>query len=90
MDRSIITVTGHNKVGIISKISTELAAHNVSILDITQTIRQGIFNMMMIVDTSESDIAFDELRSNLNVLADEMGVHILCQKEEIFDKMHRV
>ena len=90
MDRSIITVTGRNKVGIISKISTELAAHNVSILDITQTIRQGIFNMMMIVDTSESDIAFDELRSNLNVLADEMGVHILCQKEEIFDKMHRV
>ena len=90
MDRSIITVTGHNKVGIISKISTELAAHNVSILDITQTIRQGIFNMMMIVDTSESDIAFDELRSSLNALADEMGVHILCQKEEIFDKMHRV
>ena len=90
MDRSIITVTGHNKVGIISKISTELAAHNVSILDITQTIRQGIFNMMMIVDTSESDIAFDELRSNLNTLAEEMGVHILCQKEEIFDKMHRV
>ena len=90
MDRSIITVTGRNKVGIISKISTELAAHNVSILDITQTIRQGIFNMMMIVDTSESDIAFDELRSSLNTLADEMGVHILCQKEEIFDKMHRV
>lgn len=90
MDRSIITVTGHNKVGIISKISTELAAHNVSILDITQTIRQGIFNMMMIVDTSESDIAFDELRSSLNALAEEMGVHILCQKEEIFDKMHRV
>ncbi|MBO4466128.1 MAG: ACT domain-containing protein [Bacteroidales bacterium] len=90
MDRSIITVTGHNKVGIIAKITTELAAHNVSILDITQTIRQGIFNMMMIVDTSESDIAFDELRSSLNALADEMGVHILCQKEEIFDKMHRV
>ena len=90
MDRSIITVTGRNKVGIISKISTELAAHNVSILDITQTIRQGIFNMMMIVDTSESDIAFDELRSSLNTLADEMGVHILCQKEEIFDKMHRI
>lgn len=90
MDRSIITVTGINKVGIIAKITTELAAHNVSILDITQTIRQGIFNMMMIVDTSESDIAFDELRSSLGSLADAMGVHILCQKEEIFDKMHRV
>lgn len=90
MDRSIITVTGLNKVGIIAKITTELAAHNVSILDITQTIRQGIFNMMMIVDTSESDIAFDELRSSLGALADQMGVHILCQKEEIFDKMHRV
>ena len=90
MDRSIITVTGRNKVGIIAKITTLLAQHNVSIMDITQTIRQGIFNMMMIVDTSESDIAFDELRSSLNALADEMGVHILCQKEEIFDKMHRV
>ena len=90
MDRSIITVTGLNKVGIIAKITTELAAHNVSILDITQTIRQGIFNMMMIVDTSESNIAFDELRAALAALAEEMGVHILCQKEEIFDKMHRV
>lgn len=90
MDRSIITVTGRNKVGIIAKITTELAAHNVSIMDITQTIRQGIFNMMMIVDTSGSDIAFDELRASLGALAEEMGVHILCQKEEIFDKMHRV
>lgn len=90
MDRSIITVTGLNRVGIIAKITTLLAQHNVSIMDITQTIRQGIFNMMMIVDTSESDIVFDELRSALNALADEMGVHILCQKEEIFDKMHRV
>ena len=59
-------------------------------MDITQTIRQGIFNMLMIVDTSESTIAFDELRAALAALADEMGVHILCQKEEIFDKMHRV
>lgn len=90
MDRSIITVTGINKVGIIAKITTKLAACNVNILDITQTIRQGIFNMMMIVDTSEANIAFDELRSALAALADEMGVHILCQKEEIFDKMHRV
>ena len=90
MDRSIITVTGRNRVGIIAKITTLLAQHNVSIMDITQTIRQGIFNMMMIVDTSESDIVFDELRSALGALADEMGVHILCQKEEIFDKMHRV
>lgn len=90
MDRSIITVTGRNRVGIIAKITTLLAEHNVSIMDITQTIRQGIFNMMMIVDTSESDIVFDELRSALGALADEMGVHILCQKEEIFDKMHRV
>ena len=90
MDRSIITVTGRNKVGIIAKITTLLAHHNVSIMDITQTIRQGIFNMLMIVDTSESDIAFDDLRAALAALAEEMGVHILCQKEEIFDKMHRV
>ncbi|MBO4611274.1 MAG: ACT domain-containing protein [Bacteroidales bacterium] len=90
MDRSIITVTGRNRVGIIAKITTLLAQENVSIMDITQTIRQGIFNMLMIVDTSESTIAFDELRAALAALADEMGVHILCQKEEIFDKMHRV
>ena len=90
MDRSIITVTGRNKVGIIAKITALLAQHNVSIMDITQTIRQGIFNMLMIVDTSESDIAFDDLRAALADLAEEMGGHILCQKEEIFDKMHRV
>ena len=90
MDRSIITVTGRNRVGIIAKITTLLAQENVSIMDITQTIRQGIFNMLMILDTSESTIAFDELRAALAALADEMGVHILCQKEEIFDKMHRV
>lgn len=90
MDRSIITVTGKNAVGIIAQITTELAHDNVNVLDITQTIRQGIFNMMMIVDISGANVAFDELVSRLGALADQMGVHILCQKEEIFDRMHRV
>lgn len=90
MDRSIITVVGRNQVGIIAKISAELAQDNVNVLDITQTIRQGIFNMMMIVDTSESPLPFDGFVSRLTALAEQMGVRILCQKEEIFDKMHRV
>ena len=90
MDKSIITVVGRNQVGIIAKISAELAEDNVNVLDISQTIRQGIFNMMMIVDTSESPLAFDEFVGKLSALAEQMGVRILCQKEELFDKMHRI
>ena len=90
MNRVIITVVGKDTVGIIAGICTYLASHGINILDISQTILQGIFNMMMIVDVSKADISFDELSDGLDDVGEEKGVNIKCQREEIFTSMHRV
>lgn len=90
MDRTIITVVGKDTVGIIARVCTYLADRKINILDITQTIVQGFFNMMMIVDTSEMDTDFTSLSEGLGKLEEEIGVQIKCQKEEIFDMMHRI
>lgn len=90
MEKSVITVVGKDTTGIIAKSSTYLYQHNVNILDIAQTIVGGIFNMMMIVDTEKMDISYIELVAGLKTLAEEVGVDIRCQKEEIFDMMHRI
>ena len=83
MKRTIITVVGKDTVGIIAKVCTYLA-------DISQTIVQGFFNMMMVVDTTTMEKAFGDMADELAVLGEEIGVVIKCQKEEIFDKMHRI
>lgn len=90
MKKTIITVIGKDTVGIIAKVCTYLADNGINILDISQTIVQGYFNMMMIVDTAESSIASAELTEELSALGNEIGVLIKCQKEEIFDMMHRI
>ena len=90
MKKTIITVVGNDTVGIIAKVCTYLADNNVNILDISQTIVQGYFNMMMIVDISGSKTSFDDMAHELDKLGQEIGVKILCQREEIFEKMHRV
>lgn len=90
MDKSVITVVGKNSVGIIARISAVLAEDNIGILEISQTINDGIFNMMMIVDSAESRVSFDELCQHLQSAASELGVIVLCQKEEIFYKMQRI
>ena len=89
MKRSIITVVGKDTVGIIAKVCTYLAENQVKILDISQTIVQGYFNMMMIVDTGKVE-SFERLTGELAALGEEIGVVIKCQQEEIFDKMHRI
>ncbi|MEI3519877.1 ACT domain-containing protein [Laedolimicola intestinihominis] len=89
MKRSIITVVGKDTVGIIAKVCTYLAENQVNILDISQTIVQGYFNMMMIVDTGKVE-SFEKLTGELAALGEEIGVVIKCQQEEIFDKMHRI
>ena len=89
MKRSIITVVGKDTVGIIAKVCTYLAETQVNILDISQTIVQGYFNMMMIVDTGKVE-SFERLTGELAALGEEIGVVIKCQQEEIFDKMHRI
>ena len=89
MKRSIITVVGKDTVGIIAKVCTYLAENQVNILDISQTLVQGYFNMMMIVDTGKVE-SFERLTDELAALGEEIGVVIKCQQEEIFDKMHRI
>ena len=89
MKRTIITVVGKDTVGIIAKVCTYLAQNGVNILDISQTIVQGFFNMMMIVDTGNVK-SFESLSHELEQIGDEIGVNIKCQHEEIFDRMHRI
>ena len=90
MKKTIITVVGKDTVGIIARVCTYLAESRINIEDITQTIVQGYFNMMMVVDTSQSVKHFGEISDELHKLGEEIGVVIQCQKEEIFDKMHRI
>ncbi len=89
-DKVIITVVGKDTVGIIARICTYLAENGVNVLDITQTIVSGFFNMMMIVDINASTHSFGELQNDLNALGEEIGVQVKAQKEEIFEKMHRL
>lgn len=90
MKRTIITVVGKDTVGIIAGVCTYLAENKINIEDISQTIVQGFFNMMMIVDTKNSDKSFGDMADDLEALGEKIGVSIKCQKEEIFDKMHRI
>lgn len=90
MNKTIITVVGKDTVGIIAKVCTYLADNQINILDISQTIVQGFFHMMMIVDTNEMKKHFGEMADELKELGESIGVDIKCQKEEIFDKMHRI
>ena len=90
MSKAIITVVGKDTVGIIAKVCTYLAENHLNILDISQTIVQGYFNMMMIVDTNQMQKTFGDMADELAALGEEIGVVIKCQKEEIFDKMHRI
>lgn len=88
--RTIITVVGKDVVGIIAKVCTYLADNGINVLDISQTIVQEYFNMMMIVDFNNSRKPFAECQKELANLGESIGVDIKCQREEIFEKMHRI
>ena len=90
MKKTIVTVVGHDTVGIIAKVCTYLAEHHINVLDISQTIIQGYFNMMAIVDTANSDIEAKELSDGLKAIGESLGVIIRCQHEDIFNMMHRL
>lgn len=90
MERIIITVVGKDTVGIIAKVCTYLANAKINVLDISQTIVSGYFNMMMVADRANSDVDFNKCQEELNALGKEIGVEIKCQKEEIFEMMHRI
>lgn len=90
MNKTIITVVGKDAVGIIAAICTYLSEHSINILDISQTIVGGYFNMMMIVDTTESGTSFTAMSDDLRAVGEAKGVVVHCQKEEIFQQMHRI
>ncbi|MCT4596594.1 MAG: ACT domain-containing protein [Vallitalea sp.] len=90
MKKGIITVVGKDRVGIISDVCTFLAESNINILDISQTIVQDYFNMMMIVDVNNISKSFGEVVDELDELGQNIGVTIKLQHEDIFRKMHRL
>ena len=90
MKKTIITVVGKDSVGIIAKVCTYLADKGINILDISQTIVDGFFNMMMIVDFESVDLKFVVIAGELEKMGEEIGCVIRVQREEIFDKMHRL
>ena len=90
MKKSIITVVGKDTVGIIARVCAYLADNNINILDISQTIVQGYFNMMMIVDLSGCSENFEKIADSLEKTGTQIGVIVKCQREDIFDSMHRI
>ena len=90
VDKVIITVVGKDTVGIIAKVCTDLSEHHINGLDSSQTIGAGFVNMRMIVDMSQSSRTFGDCQKDLDAVGEQIGVSIKCQKEEIFEKMHRI
>jgi len=88
--KAIVTVVGKDRVGIIASVCVDLAAFNVNVLDISQTVMQGYFTMMMVVDVSGSTCPLAELAQKLEEKGKEMNLSIRLQREEIFQAMHRV
>ena len=87
---AIVTVVGQDRVGIIAAVCNKLANFNINILDISQTILQGSFTMVMVVDLGAANAAFGDVSAALEQLGGEMGLSIRIQRQEIFDAMHRI
>jgi ACT domain-containing protein len=87
--RAVVSVIGKDQVGIISRVTTILANNNMNILDISQTILQDFFTMMMLIDVSTVE-NLNKLREELDIAAEDMGLKINIQLEEIFQAMHRI
>lgn len=90
MKKCIITVLGKDTVGIIARVCTYLASANINVLDISQTIVDSYFHMMAIVDVTNCEKEVAAVANDLEGIGAELGVKIHCQREEIFEKMHRL
>lgn len=88
--RAILTVLGSDRAGIVAAVTAVLARHDANILDISQTILQGVFTMTMLVDLGAVDVGFDTLQGELAALQGELGVQITFQREEVFRFMYRL
>lgn len=88
--RAVVTVIGNDKKGIISQVTTLLANHDINILDISQTIMNTFFTMVMLIDLTDCDVELDKLNLLLKEKGDEIGMMITCQHEDLFRYMHRI
>jgi len=88
--KAIVTVVGKDRVGIIAEVCVQLASFNINVLDISQTVMQGYFTMMMVVDVSASTLPVAELAKQMEEKGKEMNLSIRLQREDIFEAMHRV
>ena len=88
--RAIVTVIGRDQVGIIAAVCALLSEKNVNVLDISQTVLQEYFTMIMLVDASRATVPFDLLKDTLAAAGQERGLDIRIQREDIFDAMHRI
>lgn len=87
---AVVTVVGKDRVGIIAQVCQHLASYNANVMDIRQTVMQGYFTMMMVVDTAQITVPLAELAQKLEAHGKEMGLSIRLQREDVFDAMHRV
>ena len=88
--KAIVTVVGKDKKGIIAKVSTALFENSVNIIDISQTIMQDMFTMIMMVEFDSSSVSVGDIDGSLSAIAEELGLSIHVQREEIFSSMHRI
>ena len=88
--RAVITVIGKDRVGILAKVSGECAEHGINVLEVTQSILQDMFAMIMMVDISKSDIDFTEFSDKLGKMGSDMGLSIHAMHEDIFNSMHKI
>lgn len=90
MKKALVSVTGIDRPGIIAKVSTALFEMNINVLEISQTILDGYFTMLMIVDITAAQASFQEIAQCMNQVGDELGEAISIQRTDIFDAMHRI
>ena len=88
--KAIVTVVGKDRVGIIASVCVDLASFNVNVLDISQTVMQGYFTMMMVTDVSEASLPVSQLAVEMENVGKEMGLSVRLQREDIFESMHRI
>ena len=88
--RIVITVLGEDKVGLVAKITSVLAEHEANIIDISQTLLQDLFSMIMLVDIENLNISFEDLQQELKQAGEELNVQVKAQHEDVFRYMHRI
>ena len=88
--RAVITVVGKDRVGILAKVSSKCAEYGINIIEVTQSVLQEMFCMIMLGDIQDINVSFDEFSDNLKAMGKEMNMDIHCMHEDIFNSMHRI